>query len=240
MTSSRPFYSAAHVAKLGGALGPLLVGIVGDRRNAGSINPPVVEVEQRANGYGEIEFFVCPAGRARNVEIGGSDRWRCMVHLVDETKQRLMPFVETGRLDIGQHRFNEGRVAEQLRRNCGVRFYSKRAMVTLRRVCRNQLAQSRAQGCGPAEDFLGETSEVLGGFRQIREQMPNLRILRSVLLHLVDQRLIRTGRRTALDLWKGQGFHRLARAVAGIRGRERISAAPRKVPASPYARSDRR
>jgi hypothetical protein len=43
-----------------------------------------------------------------------------MVHLVDQTKQRLVPFVETGRLDVRQHRFNECSVAEQLRRNCGV------------------------------------------------------------------------------------------------------------------------
>jgi hypothetical protein len=132
-----------------------------------------------------------------------------MVYLADEPKQRLVLFVEPGRLDIGQHRFDERRVTKQLRRNCGVRFQSKRAMVTLRRVCRDQFADPRTQRCRPAEDFLSEASQVLSRCRQIREQVPDLRILGSLLLHLFDQCPVRAGLRILLDVWKEHWFHRL-------------------------------
>ena len=137
--------------------------------DTGRIDPPVVEVEQRAHRDREIERFVGPTGRPHNGDIRISDRRRRIVHLVDEPKQRLVLFVEPGRPDIRQYRFDERLVAKQLRRNCGVRFQSKWAMVTPGRVCGNQLAQPGTERCGPAEDFLRETSEVLRRFWQIRE-----------------------------------------------------------------------
>ena len=88
--------SAADVTELGASLGPLSVGLVGQCVNPGRINPPVIEVEQGAHGDGEIERFVRPTGCTRSVDIGSGDRRRRMVHLVDETKQRLVSIVETG------------------------------------------------------------------------------------------------------------------------------------------------
>lgn len=94
--------------------------LVGQRMDTCRVNPPVVEVEQRADCYREIKRFVGPTGGAHGLEICLRDRGRRVVHLVDEAKQRLVLFVEPGRLEIRQHRFDEPGVAKQLRRNCGV------------------------------------------------------------------------------------------------------------------------
>lgn len=159
--------------------------------DAGRINPPVVEVEQRAHRDREIQRFVRPTGGADDIEISIGDRRRRMVHFVDESKQRLVPFVEARRLDVGQDRFDEGRVTEQLRRNCGVGFQSKGAVVALRRVCRNQFTESRTQRRGPAENLLREASQMIGRCRQIGKQVPDLRVLGPLLLHLFDERPVR-------------------------------------------------
>jgi hypothetical protein len=70
------------------------MGFVGQGMDAGRINPPVVEIEERADGDREVQRFVCPASRARHVEIGGRDPRRIVIDLVDEPEQRLVLLVE--------------------------------------------------------------------------------------------------------------------------------------------------
>jgi len=104
-------------------------------------------------------------------------------------------FVEPGRLDIRQHRLNEAGVAEQFRRNCGVRFQSKRTIVAFRRIRGNQLSQPRAERGWSAEDRLREASEVLGGsggYWMGRIGGRSLLVRYGHLIHLDADRLLRT------------------------------------------------
>lgn len=54
-----------------------------------------------------------------------------MIHLIDESEQRLVPVVESRRLDIAEYTGDQVGIGQQFRRNCGVGFQSKRAVVLL-------------------------------------------------------------------------------------------------------------
>jgi hypothetical protein len=68
-----------------------------------------------------------------------------MIDPVDEPEERLVAVIERRGLEIGHHPVHERFVTEQLRRNCGVGLDSKRAVVALRRVSRDELAHPRAE-----------------------------------------------------------------------------------------------
>jgi hypothetical protein len=95
------------------------------------VNPAIEEIEHRADRYREIERFVGPARCAHEVEIVVRDCRRLMIHLVNESKQRLVRFIECRRLEIGQDGVDQCRVAKKFRRNCGVGLQSKWAVVAL-------------------------------------------------------------------------------------------------------------
>ena len=79
-----------------------------------------------------------------------------MIDQIDESKQRLVALVERRRLGVCEHRANQRRVAEEFRRNCGVRADSKRAVIALRGVRGDQLAETGAERSGTTQDFLRE------------------------------------------------------------------------------------
>ena len=104
------------------------------------VDPPVVKIEQGADRNGEIKGFVRPSLGARDVQIDGRDRRRLVIHLVDESEERLVLFVEARGLQIGEDRVDQRRIAQEFRRNCGVGLQSKFAVIALRRKRGDQLA----------------------------------------------------------------------------------------------------
>src|SRR5687767_13106299 len=110
---------------------------------------------------------------------------------------------------------DEGGIPQQLRRNCGVGLQSKRAVIALRRVRGNELAQAWAEGCRSAQNLLGETSEVVGRPREESEQVPDLRVLLTLGAELVDERFVRSGLGTLLDAREKHRFHRVHDTEAG-------------------------
>ena len=123
------------------ALATLAVRFVRQRVHTRRIDPPIEEIEQGTDRDGEIQRVVRPARGARDVQVGGCDRRRLAIHLVDESKQHLVPFVETRRLQVGQDGVDKRGIAEELRRNCGVGLQSKRAVIALRRKRGDELAE---------------------------------------------------------------------------------------------------
>ena len=89
-------HSAADVALNRHALPTLAMCLLGHRMHAGCIDPPVVEIEERADGDRKIDGFVRPTRCAQRVELGRLDARRVVVHLVDESEERLVPVVERG------------------------------------------------------------------------------------------------------------------------------------------------
>ena len=168
--------------------------------HAGSVDPPVVEIEQRAHRDGKVQRFVGPAGGASSVEIGLGDRRRVVVHRIHESKQRLVLVVERRRFEVGQDAFNERGVSKQFRRNCGVGLQSKRTLVSLGGVRCDELTQPWTERRRPAQDLLREPREVIGRLRQVGKEVPDLRVFDALCLHLLDERSIRARLRIVLDI----------------------------------------
>src|SRR5262245_29622251 len=76
------------------SLAALPMRLVAQGVDAGRIDPPVVEIEERTDGNGEIELLVRPASRPHAVEIPRRNGRRLVVHLVDEPEERPVTFVE--------------------------------------------------------------------------------------------------------------------------------------------------
>ena len=131
---------AANVSVERRALATLAVRFIRQGVHTRRIDPSIVEIEQGADRDREVERFVRPARRARDVQIGVRDLRRLVIHLVDESKERLVLFVEARRLQIGQNRVDQRRIAQKFRRNCGVGLHSKRAVIALRRIRGDELA----------------------------------------------------------------------------------------------------
>jgi hypothetical protein len=56
-------------------------------RDAGAVNPAVVEVEQRANTYRVVDRFFGPTGSQQGIDIRLADIGIVTVQFVDETKE---------------------------------------------------------------------------------------------------------------------------------------------------------
>jgi hypothetical protein len=138
-----------------------------------------------------------------------------VIHLVDESKQRLVLLVEKGRFVVGEDGIDERRVAQKFRRNCGVRLQSKGTMIALRRIGGNQLAQTGAERRRTAKDLLREARQMLRRARKEREQVPDLRVLRTLAAHLVDECFVGPGLRVLLHARQKHRFHPTHEADAG-------------------------
>jgi len=80
----------AHVAVEGASFSALAMGLIGERVNSACVDPAVVEVEQGADGDGEVDPFVGPAGGVEELHIFRRDAGRVAVDLVDEAEQRFV------------------------------------------------------------------------------------------------------------------------------------------------------
>ena len=174
----------------------------------GGVDPPVVEVEQGAHGDREIELFVrpCPP-RAPTWNIGVADRRRRVVDLLDETKQRLVPFVEdrTTR-DRPVTDSTRCRVAEQFRRNCGVGFQSKRTIVALGTYTpQSARAVPELSGAGPRRIACVKRARCSVASGRYAKRCQICGYSDPDLSHLVDQPLI-AGRAAALCSTSGRNI----------------------------------
>ena len=193
----------------------LAMRLVGHRVHTGRVDPAIVEIEERADGNREVERLVGPARGASGIEIAFGNLRRLVIHLVDESKQRLVLFVEDRRFVVGQDGIDEGRIVQKFRRNCGVSLQSKGAMIAPRRVGGNQFAQAGAERRGAAEDLLREACEMIGCAWQKREQMPDLRVLRALASHLIDERFVGPGLWILLHTREKHRLHRTHETGAG-------------------------
>jgi hypothetical protein len=130
-----------------------------------------------------------------------------VVHRIHESKERFVLVVERRRFEIGQDAFNERGVPKQFRRNCGVGLQSKRTLVSLGGVSRDELTQPWTERRRPAQDLLREPREVFRRLRQVGKEVPDLRVLDALRLHLLDERPIWARLRVVLDIRQEHGFH---------------------------------
>jgi hypothetical protein len=133
------------VAMSGSPLASLSMGVFRERMHSRGIHPPVVEVEQSAHGDGEKDGVIVPPRIVERLHILGGNPRRIVIHLVDESKQRLVLLVEGRAFQIAKNAPHQLFVAQQFRRNCGVRLQSEGTFVSIRSVGGNQLSHARAE-----------------------------------------------------------------------------------------------
>ena len=71
------------------------------------IDPAIVEIEERADGDGEVDGFVGPADLTERGHIVGCDARGIVVDLVDEAEQGLVLLVERRGFEIVDDAFDE-------------------------------------------------------------------------------------------------------------------------------------
>jgi len=70
----------------GGAPGAGAMGLIAHGMNAAGVNPPIVEIEERADGDRVVDCFVSEPGLVNGFDVGGFDGNGIGVDLGDEAK----------------------------------------------------------------------------------------------------------------------------------------------------------
>ena len=99
--------------------------------NAACVDPPVVEIEQRADADRIVDGLVRKSRFVEDCDICGLDGNGIVVHLSHKAKQGFLRLGEQRGFYVREHTRNQFRAAKQFRRDRGVRLRSKRAIVQL-------------------------------------------------------------------------------------------------------------
>ncbi len=105
------------------------MGGVAHRVYTACVYPAVVKVEQRTNSNGIVDRLICVAFRMKSFNVLRLNGMRLMIHLANESQQGFLRFRHQSGIQIGKYAINNFFAAEQFRRDRGVRFRSKRALV---------------------------------------------------------------------------------------------------------------
>lgn len=182
--------------------------LIAHRVHAACVDPAVVKVEQRADGDRIVNGFVRITGRVQSIDVRRLNRDRVLVHLADKAKQRLLRIGKLRRLDIFQYALHQFRAAQQFRRDRGVGFRSKRALIPARCVSSNELTRSGAERGRPAQNLLSKSLQVNRRIDLVREHVQDLRVLLSRLAHHVDRARIVIVSAMLLDVFQKHGSHK--------------------------------
>ncbi len=177
--------------------------------DATSVHPAIIEIEQRANGHGQIEGFIRPSAGTQRFHILHCDLGRVMVHPGHEPQQGLFPLWQRRPFKILEHAFDQLFTAQQFRCDRSVILRSERAVISGGSKCRNQLAHAGAQRPFAAHHFLSEARQMVRRLWPISEQVPDHRILFARRLHGADAFGTRARLRMIFNVRKVEGpiFH---------------------------------
>jgi hypothetical protein len=165
---------------------PCSVRLIAHRVNTACVDPPVVEIEQRANGDRIVDSLVRESRLVEGCDVRRLNGNGIVVYLPDKAKQNFLWLGKQTGFYIREHARNQFRAAKQFRRDRGVRLRSKRTTVQLRRVGGNQLTDARRERRGFPHYFLRESLQMRRGIHFVREHVQDLRIFRPGPLHHFD------------------------------------------------------
>jgi hypothetical protein len=111
--------------------------------HAGRVDPAVIEIKQSADRDGAVNLRVGPAHVVKRLHVIGRDMNRVAIHFADEPEEPFLLFSERRILEIAEDTPHEIFASEQFRRNCGMRLQSKRAVILVRGIRRDELADAR-------------------------------------------------------------------------------------------------
>jgi hypothetical protein len=193
MVSQAAILLPADIAVLSRSLRKLAVRFVRQDAHPACVDPAVVEIEERANGNRAVNSFVRPASPVQKLYVLVADSSCFMIHLGHKSKESLFFLGERRAFEVVQNLLNRFLAAKQFRRNCGVIFRSKRAMIASGCECCDQLPKSRTKWRVTPHYLLRKFGQMFGRLRTKCKQMPNLWVFVSARLHHADQ--VRMGAR---------------------------------------------
>lgn len=79
------------------------MGFIAHRMDATRVDPPVVEIEQRADGNRIVDGFVGESYLVKSRDVRGLNGNRIVVHLSNEAKQNFVRLGEQRCFDIGEN-----------------------------------------------------------------------------------------------------------------------------------------
>jgi hypothetical protein len=79
------------------------MGFIGESVHSGSVDPPVVEIEQGTDGDGVVDGFVVPSGSVERLHVVRRDAGRMQIHFRDETEEGLFVVGEGGCFEIAEY-----------------------------------------------------------------------------------------------------------------------------------------
>jgi len=142
--------------------------------NAGRIDPGVVKLEQGTDGDGVVNRLFAPTRPFQTINVLATKHVRLRIHLLDEREECLLTTIDRRRTVVLEHGIDEASVAQELRRDRGVRTDSKRTIVAARCERSDQLSLTGRERRRSAHHALRELSEVLGPIWLKREEMHDL------------------------------------------------------------------
>jgi hypothetical protein len=127
-----------------------------------SVDPTVIEIEQSADGNGVVEGFVGPAGLPHFLHVFGEDLIGLFVDLLYKLEERFLGLRDGRSSIILEDGSYLAGIAEQFRRDRGVRANSERALVAAGGEGGNEFSHARRKRRGPAHHLMRKSREVLG------------------------------------------------------------------------------
>ena len=184
-----------------------LVAQRGHVRDARRIDPVVVELKERADGYRVVERLIGPTGLARTIHVLLANGSGVANHLLDKGVKRPVLVGDRRAVEIIQDTLYQSAIPVQLRRDRGVGANSEQALIELRSKGRDELALPGRQGRRAAHHSLREQRQELGSLGLEREQMQDLGNRDARSPHLPEHRRVRLGSVVVLYASKVHRLH---------------------------------
>ena len=162
--------------------------------DSGRIDPVVVELKERADGYRVVERLIRPTSLARHIHVFLPNGSGVANHFSDEGVKCPVLIGDRRVVEIVHDTLHQSAIPVQLRRDRGVGANSEKALVELRRKRRDELALPGRKRRWAAHHPLGEQRQVLVSLGLEREQMEDLRNRDARSPHLPEHRRIRLSR----------------------------------------------
>lgn len=102
--------------------------------NSRCIDPPVVEIEKRADRDGVVNRFIRPPGFVQGLHVFRCDIRGIKIYFCNEPEEGFFTVRESRTLQVAQYTPDQIFAAEQFRCNCSVRFGSEWTVILIGRV----------------------------------------------------------------------------------------------------------
>jgi len=171
------------------------------------VDPPVIEVKKRANRQRVIDGFVCVAVGVQGFYIARPDGDRVLIDLADKPQECFLSVRQRSSFNILQDALDQIFTTQKFRRDRGVGFRSKRAVIEMGSVGGNQLTKSGCKRCRFTHDLLRKAFQMRCRFAFESKHMQDLRIFGPGAAHRFDPTAVVVIAPVLFNILQKHGIH---------------------------------